>query len=135
MKVLLRRRMSLVVTLLSALLLAGPGCVKAQDEDHQGAPHALNEHPMTAVRLGELILAVDVEAVLEEPAWIFTLEGLEVIVVFDIDADRMRIIIPIGPATDVPQEELVRLLQANFDSAPPADRRPQEQKHLRLVAA
>lgn len=96
---------------------AGSGCVEADDHNEEGAPHARNETPMTAVRLGELILAVDENAVLEESAWIFGLEGLEVIVVYDIDADRMRIIIPIGPATDIPQDELVRLMQANFDSA------------------
>ena len=103
--------------LLLCIFVVGPGCVEAQDDEEEGAPHAVNSHPMTAARLGELILAVDEEAVLEEPAWVFSLEGLEVIVVYDIDADRMRIIIPIGPATDIPREELVRLMQANFDSA------------------
>lgn len=29
----------------------------------------------------------------------------------------MRIMIPIGPAEDIPREELLRLMQANFDSA------------------
>ena len=111
------RRNALLSFLLLLVFAIGPGCVAAQDDEEEGAPPALNEHPMTAVRLGELILAVDEEAVLEEPAWIFTLEGLEVIVVYDIDADRMRIIIPIGPANDVPKDELVRLMQANFDSA------------------
>ena len=114
------RHVPLIAAALFAALLAGPGCVEAQDQeegDGQGAPHALNEHPMTAVRLGELILAVDEDAILDEPTWVLSLEGLEVIVVYDIDADRMRIIIPIGPATDIPQEELVRLMQANFDSA------------------
>ena len=113
----LRRDLCAMTAFSILALFAGPSCVQAENDDEEGAPHALNEHPMTAVRLGELILAVDEDAVLEEPAWIFSLEGLEVIVVYDIDADRMRIIIPIGPATDIPRDELVRLMQANFDSA------------------
>ena len=117
MKSYLRRHILIVSACLCFALLAGPGCVAAQDEDEEGAPPALNEKPMSAVRLGESILAVDEDAILEETAWIFALEELEVIVVYDIEADRMRIIIPIGPATDIPQEELVRLMQANFDSA------------------
>ena len=111
------RHVPLISACLVAALFAGPGCVEAQDGESEGAPHAINEHPMTAVRLGELILAVDDEALLEASAWVFAVEGLEVIVVYDIAADRMRIIIPIGPATDIPQEELLRLMQANFDSA------------------
>lgn len=107
------------ISLLSLCLLivaVGPGCVEAQDDDAT-APRATNESPMTAERLGDLILAVDEEARFEGSTWAFELEGLEVIVVYDIDADRMRIIIPIGPADAIPAEELQRLMQANFDSA------------------
>ena len=43
--------------------------------------------------------------------------GLEAVVVYDVGADRMRIVIPIGPAEDIPRDELVRILQANYDSA------------------
>ncbi|MCH8320737.1 MAG: type III secretion system chaperone [Acidobacteria bacterium] len=51
------------------------------------------------------------------PIWAFRVADLEVTVVYDVDADRMRIIIPIGPAENIPKEELVRVMQANFDSA------------------
>ena len=110
-------RRPILTMLLLTLAIAGPGCVEAQDDEDDVAPRALNTHPMTAERMGELILAVDEAAVFEGNAWAFGLEGLEVIVVYDLAADRMRIIIPIGPADNIPAEELVRLLQANFDSA------------------
>ena len=109
------------VLLLSALVLlvisTGPGCVEAPDGDEESTPRAVNTSPMTPARLGELILAVDENAVFDEPTWVFSVENLEVIVVYDEDADRMRIIIPIGPATGIPEAELLRLMQANFDSA------------------
>ena len=49
--------------------------------------------------------------------WFFHVAELETVVVYDIDADRMRIIIPIGPTENIEKEELLRLMQANFDSA------------------
>ena len=46
---------------------------------------------MTAVRMGEIILR--------------------------IDADRMRVLIPLERSDDLSKDELLRLMQANFDSA------------------
>ena len=72
---------------------------------------------MTAERLGELILAVDENAVLEGNSWYLAIEGLDTSVVYDVAADRMRIIIPIVQADEVDAETLTRLMQANFDTA------------------
>ncbi len=88
----------------------------AQGEDGASAP-ALNNNPMTAERLGELIRRIDEDAKASGPTWAFRVADLEVTVIYDVDADRMRIIIPIGPAEDIPKEELVRVMQANFDTA------------------
>lgn len=100
---------------LTSILVAG--AVIAQDEDRESAAPAMNSDPMTAERLGELIVRVDENAQFEGSTWAFTLVDLNVFVVYDMAADRMRILIPIGPAEDVPQEELLRMMQANFDSA------------------
>lgn len=86
-------------------------------EDPPSIPPAAFEQPMTAVRLGELILKVDENADLSGSSWVFQVADLEVIVVYDIDADRMRILIPIGGTDEMQKDELLRLLQANFDSA------------------
>ncbi len=49
--------------------------------------------------------------------WFFHVEGLETAVVYDVGADRMRIIMPIGDADEIDKENLLRMMQANFDSA------------------
>ncbi len=101
------------------LILGVTACdnTTAQGEDGASAPPALNSDPMTAQRLGELIRRIDENATASGPTWTFRVADLEVTVIYDVDADRMRIIIPIGPAEDIPIEELVRVMQANFDSA------------------
>lgn len=101
------------------LILGVTACdnTTAQGEDGASAPPALNSDPMTAERLGELIRRIDEDATASGPTWTFRVADLEVTVIYDVDADRMRIIIPIGPAEDIPIEELVRVMQANFDSA------------------
>ena len=92
----------------------------AQDSNpDQGreTPGEVYEQRMTAERLAELILRVDEEAVLEGATWFFHVEGLEAAVVYDVGADRMRIIMPIGDAGEIDKENLLRMMQANFDSA------------------
>ena len=42
---------------------------------------------------------------------------METLVVYDVIADRMRIVIPITEADELEPERLARLMQANFDSA------------------
>ncbi len=76
-----------------------------------------NGQLMTAKRMGELIRNVDPTAVQEGTTWKFKVAELDTMVVFDEGADRMRIIIPIGKASDLQSDELMRLMQANFDSA------------------
>ncbi len=101
------------------LILGVTACdnTTAQGEGGASAPPALNNNPMTAERLGELIRGIDEDAEASGPIWAFRVADLEVTVIYDVNADRMRIIIPIGPAENIPKEELVRVMQANFDSA------------------
>lgn len=80
-------------------------------------PHAELGLPMTAEHLGELILDVDEEASLEGSTWLFRIADLDAIVVYDVAADRMRIVIPVGPTDMMEKDELLRIMQANFDSA------------------
>jgi hypothetical protein len=91
----------------------------AQDQAEPGPDEheQLPEGPMTAERLAELILRVDEDAMLEGASWQFKVADIDTIVVFDIAADRMRIIIPITRADELEPEHLLRIMQANFDSA------------------
>ena len=87
------------------------------DEDGSNDLYANATQPMTAVRMGELILRIDENAIQDGASWYFDISGLDAILVFDIDADRMRVVIPIEGTEDLSKDELLRLMQANFDSA------------------
>ena len=86
--------------------------VEAQEAE---APAA--EPPMTMQRLGEIVLALDPEARVGLNAIELTLADIPVIVVADPLADRMRAMVPIRSTEGMTAEELMRLLQANFDTA------------------
>ncbi len=73
--------------------------------------------PMSAERLGELVLNVDQDARFSGSGWEFQVADLKVGLIYDVNADRMRIIIPIGPIDDLSEDELLRIMRANFDSA------------------
>lgn len=77
------------------------------------------EGTMTLARLGEIIRKLDEAA---QPvgggrAWQFTIEGQTVMLVSDPGANRMRLMSPIKDASALDQAELLRLSQANFDTA------------------
>lgn len=75
------------------------------------------EAPMTMTRLAEIITALDPQAEQRGPTIEFTIQDIPVIVIADPTADRMRAMVPIRSATELAPEELMRLMQANFDSA------------------
>lgn len=75
------------------------------------------EPPMTIQRLAEIILNIDEDAQLRGSAIEFTVQDIPVIVVADPRADRMRAMVPIRSAEGLKAEELMRLMQANFDTA------------------
>jgi hypothetical protein len=87
------------------------------DKDESDDPYAYAVQPMTAIRMSELILRVDENAINEGSTWYFNIIGLDAVLVFDIEADRMRVLIPIENTGDLSKDELLRLMQANFDSA------------------
>ena len=72
---------------------------------------------MTMGRLGEILLAVDPDARVSPTSVEMTIDGIPVIVIADARADRMRAMVPIRSAEGMSQAELVRVMQANFDSA------------------
>lgn len=99
------------------LLVCNPALAQDQVEPGPDEYEQLPKDPMTAERLAELILRVDEDATLIGASWQFKVADIDTIVVFDIAADRMRIIIPITRADELEQDELLRVMQANFDSA------------------
>ncbi len=78
---------------------------------------AVPEAPMTMARLAAIVQRLDPDVVARGPAMEFTLDGIPVIVVADARADRMRAMVPIASAEGLSEADLMRMMQANFDSA------------------
>ncbi|MDZ7708902.1 MAG: hypothetical protein U5K36_01310 [Roseovarius sp.] len=108
--------------LLAALLLlplaaiaqdATPDAPPEAETTPQGAP----EPDMTLDRLDAIIRALDPEAQSNGTVWQFAVGEVQVLVVTDESADRMRAMTPVARSTDIPPEQMTRMMQANFDSA------------------
>lgn len=72
---------------------------------------------MNNERLGNLLRRFDPELEGQPGQWWITFNEFTAQIITDEAADRMRIIIPIDQTEDLTQDELYRLLQANFESA------------------
>lgn len=70
-----------------------------------------------AARLLEIIVAIDEEALLTSNGATFTIDDTTVTLVFDVNADRMRLFAQIRPSDGLSGPQLRRLMQANFDTA------------------
>lgn len=97
--------------LVSLVLLSLP--LAAQEP----APDPAPEPPMTLERLDTIIRAVDPEAQSNGSLWQLTVNEVQVLIVTDESADRMRAMTPVAKTEDLTPEDLNRILQANFDTA------------------
>jgi hypothetical protein len=75
------------------------------------------EPPMTLERMAGIVLALDPDVVARGPLLEFTLDSIPVIVIADANADRMRAMVPIASADGLTPDDMLRMMQANFDSA------------------
>lgn len=85
----------------------------------EAKPKAALEGTMTTKRMGEIIKRLDPEArkSANADAWQFRVEKVPVVVVTDAGNNRMRIMIALKKADKISPAELLRLSQANFDTA------------------
>ncbi|MEO0390788.1 MAG: hypothetical protein AAF218_07585 [Pseudomonadota bacterium] len=81
------------------------------------APVQAQEGAMTLDRLTGIVQAIDPDARVQGRVMELTIDDVPLIVVTDPDADRMRAMVPIRSAEGLEPDELLRLMQANFDSA------------------
>ena len=72
---------------------------------------------MNNSRMHDLLQRIDPELEGQLGSWVITYDTLRAQVITDENADRMRVIVPIIKVEDVEEGELLRLMQANFDSA------------------
>jgi hypothetical protein len=111
-----RLSFALLVAPILALSLAGSMHAQAVPEV---APEA--EAPggaaMTPARMADILREIDPEAEAALNRIAFRLDDVPVTVIFDPRANRMRAIVPIASQDSLGADDLLRLMQANFDSA------------------
>ena len=81
------------------------------------AQDATPEPHMTLSRMAEIVQALDENARLTPNGFEFTIDDVPVLIVADEGANRMRAMVPIASSDGMTEEELLRAMQANFDSA------------------
>jgi hypothetical protein len=99
-------RQARALALVAGLALAAPAAI-AQDP----------EPPMTAERLLRIAVALDPEARVAGPGLEMTIADVPILIVMDPGANRMRAMVPIASAEGLTEADLLRMMQANFDSA------------------
>lgn len=72
---------------------------------------------LTVEEMGDVVQRLDPDAEGGDSHWSFKIEGVRLTLVYDEDRDRMRVIAVIAPVNQLTPEQIVRCLQANFDSA------------------
>ncbi len=91
--------------------------IVATDASADDAPCVEVEPDMTVARLGQIVTALDAEAVQHGHGWRLRVDGHVALLTADEAAGRLRAMMPIGRADKVDKFELRRMMQANFDSA------------------
>ena len=97
-----------------SLVLSFAACLAAA-QDNTVPP--VSEPPMTMTRLAQIVIAIDPDARPVGNSIEFTIDDIPVIIIADPRADRMRAMVPIRSADGMTNGELMRLMQANFDTA------------------
>lgn len=120
----LLRLSSAVIAAVAAFVLS-PAFVSAQDapyaEPEEENDSDTDEENAAAVaaaeRLLEVVKSIDENAQFGPNGAVFEAGGATVTLIYDVNADRMRLVAPVASADGLAPEELMRLMQANFDSA------------------
>ncbi len=75
------------------------------------------EPQMTFARFSRIILALDPEAEIGPTGASMTVVDVPVAIVLAPTANRMRVLVPIASVASLSEEDLIRVMQANFDTA------------------
>lgn len=75
------------------------------------------EPPMTVERMSEIIAVLDPDVRSNQNQLYLTIEDVPLVLIADVASDRMRVMAPIRSADAVTEEDLRRMMQANFDTA------------------
>lgn len=102
-------------TSFAAAALASLSAALAQQQPGDAAPGS--DIVEAAARLRDTVKRIDPDAAFTDNGAEFTVAGTKILLVYDINADRMRLIAPVADSASLSAEEMTRLMQANFDSA------------------
>jgi len=115
----MRRLIALVLAVVLAPPLAAqqplPDAAPDYPEAEEGTAPAAE--PMTLARMMEIVRALDPEADVQGAMAQFTISETMVLLVSDPPSDRMRVMVPVRPTEGLTEEDLYRMMQANFDTA------------------
>ncbi|WP_324751560.1 hypothetical protein [Roseovarius sp. Pro17] len=105
----------------AAIAIIAAGAVWAQDisagDTPPDAPVSSGADCMSIDRLGQILHALDPQAVRQGHGWRLRIGAQVVLVVADTDAGRLRAMVPVRITAGLDADDLARMLQANFDSA------------------
>lgn len=96
----------------AAVLLAAAHAFAQESQDTPAV-----EPAMTLERLGEIIAVLDPDAEASGNAFRLTISDVPVTIITDPGSDRMRALVPIRSVEGMPADEILRVMQANFDTA------------------
>ncbi len=106
----------LILALVFSLGVAGLG--QAQENAVPDVPDAPVVEPhMDIQTLAAIILALDPDARVSLRGAQFTIDNVPVTMVADVVANRMRLLVPVASAAGLSEADLMRVMQANFDTA------------------
>ncbi|MCZ6912442.1 MAG: hypothetical protein O7F72_06520 [Proteobacteria bacterium] len=105
------------VTLISISIVVLLPVTTAQDLGQPGEPSAAGNIAMTLDRIDELVRRIDIDAVRNGNSWQINYRDMPIFVIGDDNADRIRIMSPVSNAAILSEGQLLRLMQANFESA------------------
>ena len=105
------------VTLISISIVVLLPVTTAQDLGQTDEPPAAGNIAMTLDRIDELVRRIDIDAVRNGNSWQINYRDMPIFVIGDDNADRIRIMSPVSNAAILSEGQLLRLMQANFESA------------------
>lgn len=76
-----------------------------------------SEPAMTLKRLDDIIRSLDVNYETNGTAFQMTVQDVPVLIITDKNNDRMRVMVPIRATKEMTADEVLRVMQANFDTA------------------
>lgn len=112
-KILIMLTVSLGVTFSGAAFI-----MHAQEATPESPAENKFEGTMTLDRIHTIVSSIDEEAKRNgDGFWQFSIETMPIMIVTDATNDRMRIMVAIKKSDELTKAELLRIAQANFDSA------------------